>query len=113
LRGDPDALGDLAVHEREGDGDTEPALEDVGKKAVLRVVVVGLVAGEPLPLVKVVRELEGLRFGGHLRETEAHERRGELLEAREHRTDVEIVVRVARDERRAERHVDALLGGAS
>src|SRR5262245_34222677 len=54
-RRNADPLGDLAINERERDRDADAALEHVRKEAVLRVVIVGLVARETLPLVEVMR----------------------------------------------------------
>ena len=60
---DADATGDLAVDEPQGNGNAQAAIEDVGEQAVLGIVVVGFVAGEPLALVDVMSQLERLRFG--------------------------------------------------
>ena len=108
-RGNAGALGDLAVDEGQGDGNAETPLEHVRQEAVLRVVVVLFVACESEIFVEVMRQVKSLRRAVEPAEIEPPERSGEVVESREERPDVEVVVDVAGEQGRAERHVEGVV----
>ena len=109
-RAHADPAGNLAVDERQGDGDAELPVEDVGKEAVLRIVVVLLVAAKTERFVEVPGDRVGLGLGRQGAEVAAGEGRGEIVETRDEAVDFQRAVCVARDERGAGGDVDALVG---
>ena len=107
------APGDFAIDEREGDGDPEPAVENIGQQAVLGVVVILLVPTEAELFVQIKRQRTRLIGGGKRREVAGSQRCRHVVEAGDRSVDVERRVGVACDERRTDRDVDALVGERS
>src|SRR4051794_33401629 len=100
---------DLAGDARHRGGDAQAALAPVPEGAVSRIVVVALVAGEAEVLVDVAPEELGLRLGSHAIEPGGDQRKGEVIEPREERGDVEFFVHVAGEQGRPEGDVHRLV----